>query len=98
MDDYNNAEEVAPDEYLRGVPEKRIWWTASRKESRIARTVVLKLKTSEFKTLTRSHTPVMTTTFRLIREISRPSGSANGSTSSATSNVAMKSLNRRDAF
>ena len=32
-------------------------WAASRKESRIARTVVLKLKTSEFKTLTRSHTP-----------------------------------------
>src|SRR5438552_2064185 len=32
-------------------------WTASRTESRIARTVVLKLKTSEFKLLTRSHTP-----------------------------------------
>jgi DNA polymerase-4 len=32
-------------------------WTASRKESRLARTVVLKLKTSEFKILTRSHTP-----------------------------------------
>ncbi len=32
-------------------------WTASRTESRIARTVVLKLKTSEFKILTRSHTP-----------------------------------------
>jgi DNA polymerase IV len=32
-------------------------WSASRKESRIARTVVLKLKTSEFKTLTRSQTP-----------------------------------------
>jgi DNA polymerase-4 len=32
-------------------------WTASRKESRIARTIVLKLKTSEFKILTRSHTP-----------------------------------------
>jgi DNA polymerase IV len=32
-------------------------WSASRKESRIARTVVLKLKTSEFKILTRSHTP-----------------------------------------
>ncbi len=31
---------------------------AHRKESRIARTVVLKLKTSEFKILTRSHTPV----------------------------------------
>jgi DNA polymerase-4 len=32
-------------------------WSASRKESRIARTVVLKLKTSEFSLLTRSHTP-----------------------------------------
>ena len=31
-------------------------WSASRKESRIARTVVLKLKTSEFKILTRSRT------------------------------------------
>jgi len=32
-------------------------WSASRNESRIARTVVFKLKTSEFKILTRSHTP-----------------------------------------
>jgi DNA polymerase-4 len=32
-------------------------WSASRKESRVARTVVLKLKTSEFKILTRSCTP-----------------------------------------
>jgi len=32
-------------------------WSASRKESRIPRTVVLKLKTSEFKLLTRSFTP-----------------------------------------
>lgn len=31
-------------------------WFASRKESRIARTVILKLKTSEFNILTRSHT------------------------------------------
>jgi DNA polymerase-4 len=31
-------------------------WQASRKESRLARTVVLKLKTSEFRILTRSHT------------------------------------------
>jgi len=31
-------------------------WSASRQETRIARTVVLKLKTSEFKILTRSHT------------------------------------------
>jgi len=32
-------------------------WAASREESRLAGTVVLKLKTSEFKILTRSHTP-----------------------------------------
>lgn len=32
-------------------------WSVSRKEPRVARTVVLKLKTSEFKILTRSHTP-----------------------------------------
>ena len=32
-------------------------WSASRKETRTARTVVLKLKTSEFNILTRSHTP-----------------------------------------
>jgi DNA polymerase IV len=32
-------------------------WSASCKEPRIARTVVLKLKTSEFKILARSHTP-----------------------------------------
>jgi len=32
-------------------------WSASHKEPRTARTVVLKLKTSEFKILTRSHTP-----------------------------------------
>jgi len=33
------------------------WAAALRNESRIARTVVLKLKTAEFKILTRSHTP-----------------------------------------
>jgi DNA polymerase-4 len=32
-------------------------WSASRRESRSARTVVLKLKTGEFKVVTRSHTP-----------------------------------------
>jgi len=32
-------------------------WSASRKESRTGRTVVLKLKTSDFRILTRSHTP-----------------------------------------
>ena len=35
----------------------KLTWVASRKESRVARTVVLKLKTAEFKILTRSHTP-----------------------------------------
>jgi DNA polymerase IV len=40
---------------IRGLSEKV--WAASRKESRIARTVVLKLKTSDFNILTRSHTP-----------------------------------------
>jgi len=32
-------------------------WSAARKEPRVARTVVLKLRTSEFKIQTRSHTP-----------------------------------------
>ena len=32
-------------------------WKAASKETRIGRTVVLKLKTAEFRTLTRSHTP-----------------------------------------
>lgn len=32
-------------------------WLVSRKETRIPRTIVLKLKTSEFKILTRSYTP-----------------------------------------
>jgi DNA polymerase IV len=45
--------ETAP--MIRRLAEKL--WLASRKESRIARTIVLKLKTSEFKILTRSHTP-----------------------------------------
>jgi DNA polymerase-4 len=40
---------------IRKLAEKT--WNASRKETRIARTVVLKLKTKEFKILTRSLTP-----------------------------------------
>jgi DNA polymerase-4 len=40
---------------IRHLAEKT--WAASRKESRIARTVVLKLKTAEFQLLTRSLTP-----------------------------------------
>ncbi len=43
------------EEAIRRLAEKV--WTASRKESRIARTVVLKLKTAEFRNLTRSLTP-----------------------------------------
>jgi DNA polymerase-4 len=42
---------------IRRLAEKT--WLASRKEPRIARTVVLKLKTSDFKVLTRSHTPAV---------------------------------------
>ena len=40
---------------IRSLAEKL--WSACRKEVRVARTVVLKLKTSEFKILTRSYTP-----------------------------------------
>jgi len=40
---------------IRSLAEKI--WSASRKESRIAHTVFLKLKTSEFNIVTRSHTP-----------------------------------------
>lgn len=42
---------------IRRLAEKT--WAASRKEARVPRTVVLKLKTSEFQILTRSHTPVV---------------------------------------
>lgn len=43
------------DAMIRRLAEKV--WQASRKESRIPRTIVLKLKTAEFSILTRSHTP-----------------------------------------
>lgn len=46
-------EETEP--MIRRLAEKA--WTASHKETRVARTVVLKLKTAEFRILTRSHTP-----------------------------------------
>jgi DNA polymerase-4 len=46
--------ETAP--MIRRLSEKV--WVASRNEPRIARTVVLKLKTSDFSILTRSHTPI----------------------------------------
>jgi DNA polymerase-4 len=48
-----SLDEIEP--MIRHLAEKV--WTASRKETRIARTVVLKLKTAEFSILTRSHTP-----------------------------------------
>ena len=41
---------------IRRMAEKA--WAASRKETRVARTVVLKLKTSDFRTMTRSYTPL----------------------------------------
>ena len=40
---------------IRRLAEKT--WAASRKQTRVPRTVVLKLKTAEFQILTRSHTP-----------------------------------------
>jgi DNA polymerase-4 len=48
-----SLQEIEP--MIRSLAEKV--WAASRKEARIACTVVLKLKTSEFSILTRSHTP-----------------------------------------
>ena len=48
---------------IRRLAEKT--WEASRKESRIARTVVLKLKTAQFQVLTRSQTPIVAA--RLLR-------------------------------
>jgi DNA polymerase IV len=58
-----SAEDTFPEDVLLTELEPMIrrlaehTWVASRKESRVARTVVLKLKTSEFKILTRSYTP-----------------------------------------
>lgn len=46
-------EELEP--AIRALAEKT--WAATRKTERIARTVVLKLKTDRFRTITRSHTP-----------------------------------------
>jgi DNA polymerase-4 len=45
------------EELIRRLSEKV--WAGSRKDGRIARTVVLKLKTSEFAIFTRSHTPAV---------------------------------------
>ncbi|MBB6143573.1 DNA polymerase-4 [Silvibacterium bohemicum] len=44
------------DALIRRLAEKV--WLVSRKETRVARTVVLKLKTSDFNIITRSHTPI----------------------------------------
>jgi len=63
-------------------------WAASRKESRIARTVVLKLKTSEFKTLTRSHTAGFSTCFLRGAHEYRPINCYNLSASDRTSGFA----------
>jgi DNA polymerase IV len=58
-----SVEDTFPDDVLLPETEPMIrrlaekLWSASRKESRVPRTVVLKLKTKEFKNLTRSHTP-----------------------------------------
>ena len=43
------------DEMIRRLAEKT--WVASRKTARVPRTVVLKLKTADFRIVTRSHTP-----------------------------------------
>ena len=57
-----SVEDTFPEDVLLAETEPMIrrlaekLWSASRKESRIPRTVVLKLKTKEFKILTRSHT------------------------------------------
>jgi len=53
--DYAQADRVELENLIRRLAEKV--WTASRREIRIARTVVLKLKTKEFNIHTRSHTP-----------------------------------------
>ena len=50
----HDAELSETEPMIRRLAEKL--WSASRKESRIARTVVLKLKTSDFRIFTRSHT------------------------------------------
>lgn len=58
-----SVEDTFPEDVLLGETEPMIrrlaekLWSASRKESRVPRTVVLKLKTKEFKILTRSYTP-----------------------------------------
>jgi DNA polymerase-4 len=58
-----SVEDTFPDDVLLPETEPMIrrlaekLWSASRKESRVPRTVVLKLKTKEFKNLTRSYTP-----------------------------------------
>ena len=46
---------LALDEAIHRLAEKT--WHATRKTNRVARTVVLKLKTSDFQVLTRSYTP-----------------------------------------
>jgi len=58
-----SVEDTFPEDVLLAETEPMIrcltekLWSAAQKESRIPRTVVLKLKTKEFKSLTRSYTP-----------------------------------------
>lgn len=58
-----SVEDTFPEDVLLAETESMIrrlaekLWSASRKESRMPRTVVLKLKTKEFRILTRSYTP-----------------------------------------
>lgn len=58
-----SVEDTFPEDVLLAETEPMIrrlaerLWSASRKESRVPRTVVLKIKTREFKILTRSYTP-----------------------------------------
>jgi DNA polymerase IV len=58
-----SVEDTFPDDVLLAETEPMIrrlgekLWSASRKESRVPRTVVLRLKTKEFRILTRSYTP-----------------------------------------
>jgi DNA polymerase IV len=60
-----SVEDTFPEDVLLAETEPMIrrlaekLWSASRKEARLPRTVVLKLKTSDFRILTRSYTPLV---------------------------------------
>ena len=59
-------------------------WSASRNEPRIAHTVVLKQKTSEFKILTRSHTATYPPSF--VQRINQHCPAAAGARAPSTPN------------